>query len=333
MSERIRTFLAVAVLTLAVWVWADLEQTDEGEEQVPVQINVPANFTVRELAPESITVTFTGPSGEIQDLKASATDRVCRFDLTEAQLGSDRLVLPARDGFKHWAKRRVVVDDVKDDRDDIPDGEIHVTVVRIVRIKVRVQPQVTGAEATAATASPHEVTARVAESDLKALPDTKRFVVALLDIDVVPEDLQVEQEVTLDRHLGGADGIEASFDPPIVKVSARFQSAVTTKRLGRFPILIVAPPEMLNRYRIVFQPEAERWVELEVEGATPAVERLKPQDIRVQLVLTEDDKPNPGSWLPREPVVVGLPPGIKLAKPVPTVNFNLEKHNEKPPTP
>jgi len=72
---------------------------------------------------------------------------------------------------------------------------------------------------------------------------------------------------------------------------------------------------------------------LEVEGPTPAVERLKAQDIRVQLVLTADDKPNPGSWLPREPVVVGLPPGVKLVKPLPTVNFNLEKHNEKPPAP
>jgi len=31
--------------------------------------------------------------------------------------------------------------------------------------------------------------------------------------------------------------------------------------------------------------------------------------------------------------VVGLPPGVKLVKPLPTVNFNLEKHNAKPPAP
>ncbi|MFO8014858.1 MAG: hypothetical protein R6X20_16335 [Phycisphaerae bacterium] len=104
---------------------------------------------------------------------------------------------------------------------------------------------------------------------------------------------------------------------------------MTTRNLGRFPILIAAPPEVLNRYRVVFQQDAERWVELEVEGPGPAVERLTPQDIRVQLVLTEDDKPNPGSWLPGQPVVVGLPPSVKLARPLRPVNFNLEKVAEK----
>jgi hypothetical protein len=31
--------------------------------------------------------------------------------------------------------------------------------------------------------------------------------------------------------------------------------------------------------------------------------------------------------------VVGLPPTVKLVDPLPTVNFNLERQNGKPPTP
>jgi hypothetical protein len=336
MSEHLRTILAVAVLTVVIWVWADLEQTGEGEALVPVEIKGPnaTDYEFRNVTPEKLLVRFKGPKGEVESLNASA-DRACRFNLKEAELKGNPLVLPARDGFRHWNDRRIVVTEIRDARGAVFDGKVSAEANRLVTVeKVRVVVQVTGAVAPVATAQPATVTARVAESDLAKLPDAKRFALAPLEVDAIPENLQVEREVTLDRRLGGPEGVEASFTPPIVKVSARVESAVTTKALGRIPIFISAPPELLNRYRIVFQPNAERWVELEVQGPGPAVERLKPQDIRVQLVLTEDDKPNPGSWLPGKPVVLGLPPNVKLVKPLPTINFNLaEKEAEKPPTP
>jgi len=334
MTERLRTFLAVAVLTIAIWVWADLEQTGESEDLVPVVINGPAGFRIADVNPKQLLVTFVGPKGELQGLGTAPEEKVCRFNLTEAELKSSPLVLPAHEGFRHWTDQRIAITEIRDEHGGTFDGKIYANVSRLVAVeKVRVVVQVTGAVAKAPTADPPEVTARVAQADLDRLPESNYFVVAPLDIDVVPESLKVEQEVNLDRRLGGPDGIDATFDPPTVKVSAPLESAVTKKAFGRLPILISAPPEVLNRYRVVFQPEAERWVELEVEGPTSAVERLKLQDVRVQLVLTADDKPNPGSWLPREPAIVGLPPGLKLVKPLPTVNFNLEKHNEKPPTP
>jgi hypothetical protein len=243
-------------------------------------------------------------------------------------------VLPARDGFRRWADRRISVTEVKCDHDGVIDGNINVQVDHMVRVKVRVEPKVTGAVAAAATAQPPDVQATVAESEYKALPEAKRVAIATLAVSSVPQNLQVEREVPLERHLGGPDGIEATFDPPIVKVTARLESTLVTKSLGRFPILLSAPPEMLNRYRVVFQPDAERYVEIEVQGPGPDVERLTPQDVRVELVLTADDKPNPGSWLPGKLAVTGVPPGLKLTKPLPTVNFNLEKQNtEKPPAP
>lgn len=334
MSERIRSILAVVVLTIVIWVWTDLEQTGETEEQVPVKVTVPANYVVRSVTPDRLTAVLKGPRGEIQDLKASTEDEVCRFDLTEADLSKNsRLVLHATEGFRQWADRRIIVTAVKDDRDDIPDGEIHVVVDRLVRIPVRVEPRITGAKETAATAQPPEVTALVAESDLAKLPLAKRFAVAPLAVSSIPENQQVEREVPLDRRLGGPDGIEATFDPPIVKVTARLESMFTTKPLGRFPVQVTGPVEVINRYRIVFQPGTEPYVDLEVQGPVPDVERLNPQEIRVQLVLTADDKPDPDSWVPGKPVVVGLPPSVKLTKPLPTINFNLEKYAEKPSTP
>lgn len=333
MSERLRSILAVAVLTLVVWVWADLEQTGESEDPMPVRLTVPAGYVLRSAMPDRVLVRYKGPLGEIQDLKASAADKVCRFDLTEADLKTGRIVLQARDGLRHLAARRVAVSDIKDDVEGVPDGEIHVMVDRLVTVRVRVEPRITGAVATVATAQPAEVSARVAESEFTSLPEVKRFVVAPLAVSSMPADQMIEQEVPLDRRIGGADGIEAVFDPPIVKITARLESTMATKALGRLPILVSAPPDVLNRYRIVFQPETPAWVEVTVMGPGPDIERLNPQEVRVQLNLTADDKPDPGSWLPGKPVVIGLPPGVKLAKPLPTVNFNLEKLNEKPSVP
>jgi hypothetical protein len=333
MSETVRTILAVTVLTAAIWVWADLEQTGPDEEQVPVRVTVPPDYVVRSVSPARVLVKFKGPKGEIQKLQSSPEDVVCRFDLSESQIRGDRLVLHARDGFQHWNSRRIFVTDVRGDHDGQADGDIVVRVEHLVSVKVRVEPKVTGAVAVAATAQPAEVTARVAESEWKTLPEAKRFAVAPLAVSSIPENPQVEREVPLERRIGGPDGIEATFEPSIVKVAASLESALVAKSLGRFPILISGPFDVLNKYRVVFQPEAERFVELQVQGPGPDLERLAAQDIRVELVLTADDKPDPASWMPGKLTVTGLPPGVKLVKPLPTVNFNLEKQSEKPPTP
>jgi len=333
MSERVKTFLAVIVLTIAIWVWTDLEQTGTSEEVFPVVLNVPQDYRVQNIRPSRLTVTLKGPEGELQALQSGPEGRVCQFNLGEAALATSPLVLPASEGLRHLNERRLVVTEIRDADGHVFDGRIHAEVTRLVEVKnIRVEVRVTGAVAAAASAQPPEVTARVAQADLENLPEAKRFVVAPLDIDTIPENLQVEREVALDRHLGGPDGIEATVDPPIVTVSARLQAAVTTRSLGRFPILITGPPEVLNRYRVVFQQDADRWVELEVEGPGPAVERLQPQDLRVQLILTDDDKPSPGSWLPAMPVVTGLPATVKLTKPLRPVNFNLEKYPDTPPS-
>jgi hypothetical protein len=336
MSERIRSILAVIVLTIAVWVWADLEQPKPGETQVPVRIIVPADYVVRSVSPESLTVKFVGPLGQVEDLKTSPQDNVCRFALSEADLKSSRLTLRARDGFRHLAKRRIAVTSIKDDHDEASDRDIQVVVDRIARLKdvpvVVSVPQ--GVQASVSPPQPARVNACVAESLLQKVPAAKRSAVALLPVDRLSENQEVTLDVPLDPRLGGTDGVEAAFEPSFVKITAKLQSKPTTKLFPRMPVLISATEDVLRKYHIVFQqPMNDLWVELEVQGPAPDVERLKAQDLRVLLIVTSQHTPNPGSWLPGELTVVGLPPNVKLAKPLPAVNFNLEKPAEKPPAP
>jgi hypothetical protein len=335
MSERIRAILAVIVLTIAVWVWADLEQTDRAECQVDVKVVVPPDYKVRSITPDHLIVSFAGPRRQVQDLLASPPEeKECRFSPSEAELKNGRLALHARDGFEQWTKRGLMVTAMKDDRDTVTDREIQVVVDHIARLKnvpvMATVPQ--GVIASVSPAEPPHVDAQVAESQLKGLPAAKQFAVAAVPVDRLSENQSVTLDVPLEPRLGGADGIEATFDPSFVRVTARLQSKPTSRVFPRMPVLISATEDVLRRYRIVFQqPDSDLWVELEVQGPAPDVERLKPQDLRVLLVVTSQHTPNPGSWLPGELAVVGLPPNVKLTKPLPAINFNLERLPEKPP--
>ena len=336
MSERLRSILAVIVLTIAVWVWADLEQPEPGTWQVPVRVFVPADYVVRSVTPELVTVKFKGPLGEIQNLRASPEDMVCRFDLSEAQLKNSRVTLHARDGFSHWGARRVHVLAIEDERIDVADRDIQVVVDRMTRLKnvpvaVNVPP---GVLASVSPPDPPRVTARVAESQLRGLAADKQVAIALLPVERLSENQEILLDLALEPRLGGPNGIEAAFDPSFVKVTAKLQSKPITKSFPRVPVFISATEDVLRKYRIIFQqPENDLWVDLEVQGPAPDVERLKAQDLRVLLVVTSQHTPNPGSWLPGELTVVGLPPNVKLSKPLPAINFNLEKSAEKPPAP
>jgi len=336
MSERLRSILAVIVLTIAIWVWADLEQPEPGMWQVPVRVSVPPDYVVRSVTPEVLTVKFKGPLGEIRDLKASPEDMACRFELAEAQLRNSRLTLHARDGLRHWGKWRVDIIAIEDDRTDVADCDIQVVVDHIARLKdvpvvVNVPP---GVMASVTPPDPPRVSARVSESQLRGLAADKRVAVALLPVERLSENEETPLDLPLEPRLGGPTGVEATFDPSFVKVTAKLQSKPITKSFPRMPVFFSATEDVLRKYRIVFQqPENDLWVDVEVQGPAPDVERLKAQDLRVLLIVTSQHTPNPGSWLPGELTVVGLPPNVKLSKPLPAVNFNLEKPAEKPPAP
>jgi hypothetical protein len=329
MSERLRSILAVAVLTLTIWVWADIEQTvPGGEHDMPVLVTVPANsgYVVRDVVPRRIRASLRGPSGQLAELKKSQEDMACKFFLTDAQLHSGTLPLRAADGFQHLQRYRV-------DAIDVLPSEIRVDLARQVAVKVPVRVQVTGATlGEPATSQPADVMATVAETDLAALPEAQRYAVASLAITTVPESQLVDRDVALDKRLGGPDGIEATFDPPAVKVLAHLESPVIKTSLGRFPITVGGPPDILNRYQIVFPEDADRFVELNVQGPRPEVEKLTAQGVRVELVVTADTKPVAGAWIPGHPVAIGLPPTVKVVGDLPTVNFNLvEKKVEEAP--
>jgi hypothetical protein len=336
MKQTLRNFAAVALLTLAIWVWADLEQQTEETFYVPVEVLVPPGFEVVKVTPDRAKVKVRGPSAEIRGLMKTGPGkenlRVCRFNLADpGKLASGTIRLRALDGFRQWDERRVIPLAVLA-MDDKPLDDITVELEHLIQVRVPVDVRVVGAAVKAVAADPAEVTATVSQSRLQALPAAKRRAIAVVRVTSLPADLQIKDKVPLEPSLGGAEGVRAAFDPRIVEVTATIESASIAKILPQVPVAVAAPPEVLRAYDVVFQDPDALLVDLKVEGPRELVEPLTAGQVSVQLVLTGSDKPvEEGPWIGRVPRVSGLPPGVKLVEPPTTINFNLRRRGSPPP--
>ncbi len=325
MKSQIRTFLAVALLTVTIWVWADLEQVQQtGIVVENVEVLVPQNYEIERISPARLKVVIEARQREIQDLRHSPELHEARFDLRDREIADESLSLPVVEGFRHWAGVRIV--EILEGESDRRVDQVTVALDRQTQVPVPVRVNVLGATATDASAIPPEVTATVSASDLAELPEGKRYARATVEVKAMQPGRLIEEAVALEPRLGGADGIPARFSPPRVLVRATLESALKTQTLKGVRVVLVVSPDKLKDYEIVFQDDAPPGpVELEVEGRPALVEPLTPEKLSLQVIINPDDKPVEGAWIGRDPMVVGLPPGVTVVGRLPTVNFNLKR--------
>ena len=261
---------------------------------------------------------------------------VCRLELAEQDLRgqelSEPVVLHAAGGFRDWAGRRLVTLDVKADHDGRTDGDVEVRIDRLVHVKVRVEPRITGAVAAAATAQPAEVRPSVAET---GTPETARGPAFRRGSAGSQFHAREPAGGTRGRRSTAASAAPAASTPLSTRRSSRsrpgWNRRSSPSRWGGSRSSSPPRPKSSAGTALSSSGRPSGTVELEVQGPAPDIERLQPQDIRVQLVLTADNKPNPAAPMPGKLDVVGLPPGVKLVKPLPTVNFFLEEQNKPAP--
>jgi hypothetical protein len=325
MKSRIRTFLAVSLLTITIWVWADMEQLNQDEIVVEdIEVLVPQSFEVESVTPTKLKVQVEGRHSEIQELSHGPERPEARFDLRDREINGESISLVAAEGFRHWTGVRVV--QVLEGDTDRRLDQITVALDRLTEITVPVRVNVLGASATDARAVPPEVKATVSASELATLPEAKRYARATVEVGTMPPERRIDEEVALESRLGAADGIPARFTPARVRVQAALKAAVTPQTLQGVEIVFVVPPEKLEEYEVVFQDNSPPGpVDLTVEGRRELVEPLTARQVSLQVVVTPDDKPVEGAWIGRDPKVVGLPPGVTVVSGLPTVNFNLKR--------
>jgi len=336
MSDRVKTFLAVAFLTVLVWVAIDFEVAEHLQCTIhDITVHAPGpDYTVQVVRPSSgkIDVTFTGPRGQISKLKVTPEEQVFRYAMSESESRVGLLSIAVAKGFEHLNDKRIVVKGADPEH-------IEVMVDRLIRLeKVPVHiGSVIGAvlaEGKKPRVEPETVEATAAQTALAKLTATSHFATATVDLsgtDIPEGGGALTRNIVLDKYLDGNKDVPATFQPDTVTVTLFVESSLLTKVLQDVPVRVSGPPEVIDKYEIVFRGEpGVPAINLKVSGPRDIVGSLLPREVYVYLEVTAVDKPEeePGPGLLRQPRVF-LPPGIKLVEQPPPIRFNLKLRGDK----
>jgi hypothetical protein len=320
-ARRGRNLLWVTLVTVLVWIYADVEFTDEMELSSTIRLRTaPASGLVLRSAsrvPVSFHVQGRRSSLERLEQRLRAPEAVISFDVSA--------------GDEELATRDVL------NRDPFFQDEGLTALSaspRVLRIRldrkvhqgdIPVRLDYTGAVFSEVTIQPPKVGIHVAESDWENIRNTDpNLRTVQVDLKQVASDKPFVVELV--RKIGG---VPVEPDQPTVTVTVKIATLTETEKVT-VPVQVVSPPEWLEdktwrEYALSRRDRLEWRVTIQVSGTRKDLDQLKAEDVRAYVVLTEDDK-KPVSWLTR-PVEVRLPRALnlRLLGPPPTVSFKLEK--------
>jgi hypothetical protein len=330
----LRSGFWVLLVSVLIWVYADIEYTDQVELSATLQLNTGSSQTLMLLSPSEHVLGFE-LSGSKSSLKEFADElaengSVLTYDVSQAHGPDDRFIptreLLARAG--DLRKRGIEVRSVS------PEA-IEVRLDTLVRIPdVPVDLETTGAELET-PADPAKVSILVPKSLWDQLParlqDQPRLGTRPQDLSALTPGKDVKVTAAVSPFLGE---VRIQADPETVTYRVRVKSRTVTESL-RVGVQVLSPASWAepqnttwSEYELVQQNPAEWTAELSVVGLR---KDLKPENVHAYIELTDADKRPVESWLERD-VTVQFMPGtnLRLASPAPKLKFRLQKRELLP---
>lgn len=332
-----RNLVWVAIVTILIWVYADMQFTTEQKFTARVQlvakssedlVIIPGNAELK------VTFTLKGSRGGLEKFEA--------WLLKQTQTGPLKY-----DVSRHKPGRLLVEpDSILYETADLQDmgltvkeasfvGEVNVVIdQKQVLSDVPVEFIYTGATLkNKAVISPAKVSISVAKSLIQDIKEL-RLKTESIDLANVPPDKPQTYEVEIIKFIGGVP-----VEPLGKTVKVTFEvGQLTGRKTFDINIRELPPPSWKSdntwvEYELKGQTGALEWRrKIEVSGAKKDIDRLKPEDIDAYLKLVEDDKKPVDSWLSRE-VVIQFPQDmqVELVGEKPKVSFKMEKRKAVPP--
>jgi len=322
---RIRGAMWVVIVTIFLWIWADVEFTDEMELSATMQLTTAPSSNLVLLSKNRVRVSFKvqGRQRSLEQLqqRLQSPDALVKYVLSEGEedlsvrdiLNRDMMIADAGLTVVSTSPNNVRVRlDTKIYRPDIP-----------------VQFEYTGARSPDVQVEPPKMGIHVAKSDwqeiLKIEPKpvlkTKQVDLTSIVDPSRPFAVEVIPQIA---------GLVVEPDRPTVRVSVKIVT-LTEKREITVPVGVLEPPSWLEddtwkKYSLSRKDRTEWLVTLTVSGPRADLDRLKPESVRAYITLTDEDK-KPVSWLTRQ-VDVQLPGdlNLRLVAAPPSVTFKLEKN-------
>jgi hypothetical protein len=332
---KAHTAFWVVLATLLIWIYADMEFTDEKKFNATISLTTGESRTVALLGETQFDLKFTlsGSKSALLQFRNDLTNdgSVLQYDVSQEYAPGERL-LPAAallDKAAGLTRRGITIKDIQPEAIPLKLDKV----VTIPDVPVDLDAQ--GATFRLKGETP-KVELRVAESRWKIIQkylkgQPPRLRTLPVDLKELPAESPVVAEVNpvLETQIVATTPKSVSFDVEVISSRTTEEVPVTVKLLCPAGW---AEETNATWQDYVFVPNtASNWrPKLTIEGEP---KDLKPENVRAYIELTDDDK-KPAAWLPRD-VIVSFPPDVKLRLigPAPKVQFRLDKRKPSAPVP
>ena len=321
----------VTVVTLMIWVYADLEVSELRQFTATLRLRAPKAGQVVLLTPSEMTVTFwaKGSRHSLEEFQRWLTDQdeVIEYDLSAYKPGEYK---ERTDGLLNG------IDDLIRQGVSVQQAEPSPVVIHLDELVSRLLPirlvHVGGVLVGEPSLNPPAVSVTAAKSVWEQIDGQADAPV----IRTTRQDLSQQrtgEPVTFTAALvASAGGQTVQIDPQSVEVTLTV-SQQTDQRTITVNVRVISPPEWptdgtWEQYELQRKDPLAWRTEITVVGAKTDLDQLRPEDVQAFVELTEDDKQPVESWLDRQ-VQVRFPPDaqLRLAGQAPALQFKMVRRN------
>lgn len=336
--DRLRTFFWVAVVTVLVWVYADMEFTDSEDFRARIRLTTGKSTEYVLLGPDQpveINFVLQGNRRALEGIREDLNDRGLEiaYDVSP-KFGPDDEVIPVEQILQEslaLPERGVTFQSTSPNM-------IPLEIDRLIVVgPLVVQAEWRGAVLAAPpTVEPASVEVRVAESRweeiVRKIPDEDRRVLRTRAVDLSREQTGelVAREVEI---IPSLTGVPVQPQVERVRLTFRVEQQTDTKTLTVL-VGVLEPAtwtleDVWQTYDLEWKTQFEWRKEIRVSGSRTDLQRLRPEDIHAYVTLREEDKQ--GSWW-KGTVHVRLPEDldVELVGPAPEVTYRLVPRQTPP---
>ncbi len=289
--DCLRTFCWVAVITVLIWVYADITQTEEQSVSLSLEVRGGSGRDVVLLGASNVPVQarFRGSRHAIGRFAARFADRSLPFDTSKLPPKRNELETAAL--LSRMPQVRQAGLTVLSARP----ASIHIELAALVLVSAPIRFEYTGGEPSDVKIEPDRVELYV--------PARYRGQIDTLGTETVDlRDKSAEKTHVTEVKVRAPTGVPGCrLKTHTVKVSFKVGRQIVTKKFN-VPLAVQSPRAWLSddtwtQYKLEIKGK-ELTQEIAVRGHRIDLEKLRAGGIRAYIVLTEDDKRALDSWLP-----------------------------------
>ncbi len=332
MTHATKTVLAVLVLTLLIWLYADQASSFTDDQMVWVSFRAPGSAKWRLADPNSerapVVVTFAGPTRSVRELQQ------------DVQEGQFRLAYVVEADPPSGPYRIDQLAAKLDALEEVRRRGLRVLKVNPPEVTVQVDRLATRELPVVAKADTFKIvqTTNIAPPTVKVtLPESQSDKLDQPEIVANIEALEAHQAL-IRKHLSATDfkpgqplELEdvplvrppgAILDREWVSVTAVIERRDQTKLLRSVIVRFDVSFDQWRKYDLEVKDNADLAFELAVRGPSDVIASLTPQDVRAYIEISTSDAIKTEGWLTRA-VKFDLPAGVIPDQAAPQIQFRL----------